>query len=154
MTIRSRHAAAAFAALLAGGLLALPASADDSQTAPSGQGTTRGDAGDRQRSETPPPDRTERQESAKEPREQLAEKTWKERINTVARKNVEHDLEYIDNRDRDEWQGHEVWHGVRDRRPIIARKTLGFRDPKPDLTRRERVLQLGRGPLRGPAPAE
>jgi hypothetical protein len=154
MTIRSWHAAAAFAALLACGLLALPATADDTQPAPSSQRATRGDAGDRTRSETPPPDRTERHDSAKEPREQLGEKTWKERINTVARKKVEHDLEYVDSRDRDEWDGHQVWHGVRDRRPIIARKTVGFDDRDPGLTRRERVQQLGRGPLRGPAPAE
>jgi hypothetical protein len=78
------------------------------------------------------------------------EKRWKERINTVARKPLRHDIEYTDSRDRDEWQGQTTWQGVRDRRPMVARKTMGFHDPRPHRPRAERVLLVSRGPIRGP----
>ena len=92
--------------------------------------------------------------SAKEPRGQLGEKTYKERINTVARKRLNHDIRWLDTRDRDEWQGHTIWQGIRDERPLIARKTMGFHDPRPHRPRKERVLMLSRGPIQGPGFAE
>ena len=82
----------------------------------------------------------------------MAEKTYKLRINTVARKPLQHDLDYIyANRDRDNWSGVGPWHGVRDMRPLVARKALGFHEPRPHRTRGERVLLISRGPLKGPA---
>lgn len=133
---------------LAGGLVAVglltagPAVADDAQTAMSSR---HGD--DMQHDRSMP--RT--QENAMEPREQLGQKTYKERINTVARGPLRHDLDYIDSRDRWSWHGHTQWQGIRDKRPIIARKTLGFHDPRPHVPRHERVMRVSRGPIRGTA---
>ena len=81
-------------------------------------------------------------------------KTYKERINTVARKRVEHDIKWLDSRDRTGWNGYTVWQGIRDERPMIARKTMGFHEPRPHATRSERVLTISRGPIQGPAFAE
>ena len=82
------------------------------------------------------------------------EKEYKQRINTVARAPMRHDIEYIDGRDRTSWRGFDTWQGIRDERPLVARKTLGFHAPRPHATRWERVLLVSRGPLRGPAPSE
>lgn len=82
------------------------------------------------------------------------EKEWKQRINVVARQPDRHDIAYIDSRDRAGWRDFSVWQGVRDERPIIARKSMGFHAPDPHRPRAERVLLIGRGPLRGPAPTE
>ena len=92
--------------------------------------------------------------SAKEAVNVLGGKEWKERINVVARKPLRHDIEWIDGQDRTNWHEFNLWHGLRDERPMIARKTLGFHAPDPHRTRQERVLLLSRGPLRGPAPAK
>ena len=81
-------------------------------------------------------------------------KTWKERINTVARKRAEHDIEWLDSRDRTGWNGYTTWQGIRDERPLVARKTMGFHEPRPHTTRSERVLTLSRGPIQGPGFAE
>lgn len=147
------HAKTLLGAMAAASLLTA-AAAQAHQTTTQTQGSTmsseRGEAGERPRSETPPPSRETRHETAQEPREQLGEKTWKERINTVARRPLEHDLEMIDTTDRDAWHGYTIWRGIRDRRPLIARKTLGFKDRDPGPTRRERVLLISRGPIRGP----
>ena len=91
-------------------------------------------------------------EDGQEPK--LGHKTWKERINTIARKPLRHDIEWLDSRDRTEWQDHQVWQGIRDERPLIARKTTGFHEPRPHKTRRERVLTISRGPIQGPGFAE
>ena len=84
----------------------------------------------------------------------LGVKTWKERINTVARRPVAHDIEWLDSRDRTDWNGYTVWQGIRDERPMIARKTMGYHEPRPHKTRRERVLTISRGPIQGPGFAE
>ena len=89
-----------------------------------------------------------------ETRDQLGTKMYKERINLVARKPLRHDVEWLDSRDRWSWQGHEKWQGIRDARPMIARKTLGFHAPRPHVPRRERILRIGRGPIRGPGFSE
>ena len=109
------------------GLLALPAVADDAP-ADTAQG--------------------------KAPHDQPGQKEYKERINVVARHPHRHDIEYIDSRDRMSWHDYSEWQGIRDERPIIARKTMGFHAPRPHRPRFERVLLIGRGPLRGPAPTE
>ena len=82
------------------------------------------------------------------------QKEWKERINVVARNPHDLDIAYLDSRDRTGWRDFSTWQGVRDERPIIARKTAGFHAPYPHRSRAERVLLIGRGPLRGPAPTE
>lgn len=82
------------------------------------------------------------------------EKEWKERINIVARKPARHDVSWIDSRDRSGWRTFTTWQGIRDERPMVARKTLGFHEPRPHATRAERVERVSRGPLRGPAPSE
>jgi hypothetical protein len=92
--------------------------------------------------------------TAKEAEGRLGEKEYKERINVVARKPLRHDIPWIDSRDRSSWHDFTVWHGVRDERPITARKTIGFHAPDPHRKRFERVLLVGRGPIRGPAPAK
>jgi hypothetical protein len=92
--------------------------------------------------------------SAKAPHDDLGQKKYKERINIVARKPLRRDIGYIDSRDRTAWHDFTIWQGVRDERPIIARKALGFHEPRPHRPRAERVLLIGRGPLRGPAPAK
>ena len=84
----------------------------------------------------------------------LGVKTWKERINTVARKPAEHDIKWLDSTDRSGWNGYTVWQGIRDERPLVARKTMGFHEPRPHKTRRERVLTISRGPIQGPGFAE
>lgn len=84
----------------------------------------------------------------------LGQQEWKQRINVVARKPANHDIQYIDSRDRTGWRDFSTWQGIRDERPIIARKSLGFHAPDPHRPRAERVLLIGRGPLRGPAPTE
>jgi hypothetical protein len=84
----------------------------------------------------------------------LGEKEYKERINVVARKPANHDLPYIESRDRTGWNEFNSWQGIRDERPIVARKTMGFHAPYPHRPRAERVLLISRGPLRGPAPTE
>ena len=76
----------------------------------------------------------------------------KERINLVARKPLRHDIGWLDEHDRAGWREFTTWQGVRDERPLIARKTIGFHEPRPYATRRERVERTSRGPLRGPAP--
>ena len=81
-------------------------------------------------------------------------KTWKERINTVARKRAEHDIEWLDSRDRTGWNGYTTWQGIRDERPLVARKTMGFHEPRPHKTRSERVLTISRGPIQGPGFAQ
>ena len=82
----------------------------------------------------------------------VGEKRYKERINTVARAPRRHDVEYINGRDRTSWGEFTQWYGIRDARPLIARKTLGFHERNPHATRWERVRIVSRGPLRGPAP--
>ena len=82
------------------------------------------------------------------------EKEYKERINIIARKPSRHDIGWLDSRDRSGWRDFTVWHGVRDERPMIARKSIGFHEPRPHATRAERVERISRGPLRGPAPSE
>lgn len=89
-----------------------------------------------------------------EPRRAAGEKTYKERINTVARKKHRHDINWLDSTDRSSWGEHKTWRGIRDERPLIARKTLGFHDPRPHRTRRERVLLISRGPIQGPGFSE
>ena len=84
----------------------------------------------------------------------LGAKTYKERINTVARQPRERDLKWLDGNDRSGWNGYTTWQGIRDERPLIARKTTGFHDPRPHKTRRERVLTISRGPIQGPGFAE
>lgn len=84
----------------------------------------------------------------------LGDKEHKERINVVARRPANHDLPYIESRDRAGWREFNSWQGIRDERPIIARKTMGFHAPRPHRPRAERVMLIGRGPLRGPAPTE
>jgi hypothetical protein len=130
MTLRKITLALAAAALFTTGL----AAAEQTQTGASTQGS----------------DEPATYSSAKEPRRKIGEKTWKERINTVARVPREHDIKWIDSRDRTSWQGHSTWQGIRDERPLIARKTLGFHDPRPHRTRAERVLLISRGPIQGP----
>src|SRR5204863_4407398 len=88
------------------------------------------------------------------PDKPLGQQEWKERINVVARKPANHDIAYLDSRDRTGWRDFTTWQGIRDERPIIARKSLGFHAPDPHRPRFERVLLIGRGPLRGPAPTE
>lgn len=90
----------------------------------------------------------------KDAKPRLGVKTWKERINTVARKPAEHDIQWLDNRDRSGWNGYTIWQGIRDERPLVARKTMGFHEPRPHKTRRERVLTISRGPIQGPGFAE
>jgi hypothetical protein len=133
MTIRKLSLLAAALGLL----LATGAAADDHQTQTSGSGSmsSMGSA-----------------EKAQEPK--LGHKTWKERINTVARKPLNHDVEWLDGNDRSEWNGHTVWQGIRDERPLVARKTMGFHDPRPHRPRAERVLLISRGPIQGPGFAE
>ena len=92
--------------------------------------------------------------AAKAPQDDLGQKEWKGRINIIARKPLRHDIAYVDSRDRSAWHDFTVWQGVRDERPIIARKAMGFHTPEPHRQRAERVLLIGRGPLRGPAPAK
>ena len=72
----------------------------------------------------------------------------------MARNPHDLDIAYLDSRDRTGWRDFSTWQGVRDERPIIARKTAGFHAPYPHRSRAERVLLIGRGPLRGPAPTE
>jgi hypothetical protein len=84
----------------------------------------------------------------------LGHKTWKERVNTVARKPLEHDIKWLDSRDRTGWNGYTVWQGIRDERPMIARKTMGYHEPRPHKTRRERVTTISRGPIQGPGFAQ
>ncbi|MEM7245246.1 MAG: hypothetical protein AAF533_07865 [Acidobacteriota bacterium] len=86
--------------------------------------------------------------------ESLPTKTYKQRINTIARTPMRHDIEYLKTRDREHWNGHHQWRGIRDQRPMVARKTTGFKDRRPHRTRRERVLLVGRGPIQGPPPAQ
>ena len=86
--------------------------------------------------------------------DELGEKEWKERINIVARKPLRHDVPWIDGRDRTGWRDFSGWQGVRDERPMVARKVLGFHDPRPYIRRFERVERISRGPIRGPAPSE
>lgn len=120
-------------------LIATAAAADDhSQTRGSMSTQSKSDSGMMEDGREPP----------------LGHKTWKERINTVARKPLRHDIQWLDSRDRTEWRDHEVWHGIRDERPLIARKTTGFHEPRPNKTRRERVLTISRGPIQGPGFAE
>jgi hypothetical protein len=88
--------------------------------------------------------------SAKGGEPRLGEKSYKERINLVARKPLRRDIEEVKSWDRTSWNGFTTWQGVRDERPIIARKTMGFHDPRPHRTRMERVLLVSRGPIRGP----
>ena len=90
----------------------------------------------------------------KDEKPRLGKKTYKQRINTVARKRVDHDIDWLDSRDRSGWNGYTVWQGIRDERPMIARKTMGFHEPRPHATRRERVLTISRGPIQGPGFAE
>lgn len=82
------------------------------------------------------------------------EKEYKERINIVARKPSRHDVPWLDGRDRTSWRTFTTWQGIRDERPMIARKSLGFHEPRPHATRAERVQRISRGPLQGPAPSE
>ena len=89
-----------------------------------------------------------------EPRVRLCRKTHKERINTIARRDQEHDIKYIDSRDRASWGSFDTWQGIRDRRPMIARKTMGFHAPRPHVPRSERELRISRGPIRGPGFSE
>ena len=91
---------------------------------------------------------------AASPKYAHGEKEWKQRINVVARQPDRHDIAYLDSRDRSGWRDFTIWQGVRDERPIIARKSAGFHAPDPHRPRAERVLLIGRGPLRGPAPTE
>lgn len=88
--------------------------------------------------------------SPKEPRAKIGVKTWKQRINTVARRPLRHDIKWIDSRDRVSWGEEETWRGIRDERPMIARKTHGFKEKRGHLTRRERVTRISRGPIQGP----
>ena len=118
------------------GLLSAASAGADTQTRGSGQ--TMSDSGMMEKDAEP----------------KLGHKTWKERINTVARKRLHHDIEWLDSRDRTDWDGHQVWQGIRDERPLIARKTMGFHEPRPHKTRRERVLTISRGPIQGPGFAE
>ncbi len=82
------------------------------------------------------------------------EKEWKERVNIVARKPHRHDITWLDGRDRTSWREFTQWQGVRDERPMVARKVFGFHDPRPHVRRAERVERVSRGPIRGPAPSE
>lgn len=91
------------------------------------------------------------QTSAKTPWPHAGQSEYKERINLIARKPLRHDIQYIDSKDRGSWNGYTVWQGVRDERPLVARKTMGFHDPRPHRTRKERVLLVSRGPIKGPA---
>ena len=88
------------------------------------------------------------------PAKGLGQQEWKQRTNVVARKPSNIDIAYLDSRDRTGWRDFSTWQGVRDERPIIARKSSGFHAPYPHRPRAERVLLIGRGPLRGPAPTE
>jgi hypothetical protein len=83
----------------------------------------------------------------------MGPKEWKERINLVARKPYRHDINWLDSHDRSSWRTFTTWQGVRDERPLIARKVMGFHEPRPHATHAQRVETLSRGPLRGPAPA-
>lgn len=85
---------------------------------------------------------------------QPGEKEYKQRVNLVARKPLRHDIGWMEGRDRASWREFTTWQGIRDERPMVARKTLGFHEPRPHLRRAERVERLARGPLVGPAPAE
>ena len=87
--------------------------------------------------------------AAKEPHGKLGEKKYKARINLIARKPLRHDVPYYESLDRQEWDGKSPWQGVRDGRPMVARKIMGFHDPRPHRTRMERILMLSRGPIRG-----
>lgn len=122
------------AAGLAAGLLATVASAEEAAPAPAPA--------------TTPASAAEEQVNAH------GEKEYKERINLIARKPSRHDVGWLDSRDRMGWRDFTTWHGVRDERPMVARKVLGFHEPRPHVRRAERVERVSRGPLRGPAPSE
>ena len=119
-------------------LIATAAAADDHMQTQGSMGTQMSDSGSMEDGQSP----------------KLGHKTWKERINTNARKPLRHDIEWLDSRDRTSYQDFQVWQGIRDERPLIARKTTGFHEPRPHKTRRERVLTISRGPIQGPGFAE
>jgi hypothetical protein len=138
-------------AALGAGLLASAAAAADATPAP---------AGDKSGSAQPAPaSTTGATQSADATQSKGEEHSWgqkkyKERINVVARKPDRHDVAWIDSRDRTSWRTFTQWQGVRDERPMVARKVFGFHEPRPHVRRAERVERLARGPLRGPAPSE
>jgi hypothetical protein len=123
---------------LAAGLLATAAAAAD-EAAPAG---------------TPAPTAAPASDSAAENQVRRGEKEYKERVNIVARKPLRHDINWIDSRDRSGWREFTTWQGIRDERPLVARKVFGFHEPRPHIRRAERVERISRGPLRGPAPSE
>jgi len=131
---------------LAAGLLASTAAAADEAAAPAP-------------APTPAPAATPAEEQSAAAKlvadeDRTGEMEYKERINIIARKPSRHDINWLDSRDRSGWREFTTWQGIRDERPLVARKVFGFHVPRPHATRAERVERMSRGPLRGPAPSE
>ena len=74
-------------------------------------------------------------------------KTWRERINTVARHPEGKDKVYPQQYETPSPLEHHEWRGVRDLRPLVARKLV--RPKKVRKTREERVDIISRGPIEG-----
>jgi hypothetical protein len=117
------------------GLFAVPAVAGDDQ--PAGREEAMAAGEEKQGPQT-------REEAAEaRPERRGGGLTYRERINMITRKPLRKDRAEAP---RD--QAERYWRGVRDARPIIARKRTG--PPDEDRTRWEHVQEVARGPIRMP----
>lgn len=84
-----------------------------------------------------------REEAAEARPQRRGNKTYRERINTVAREPLRKEVP-----DGPRTPEERRWSGVRDARPLVARKRT--HPPRPEITRFDHVKMVARGPITRP----